>query len=159
MRYFLTRPLAGLVLLAAAAVVGCGVGGPPPLTQVEGTVLLDNKPLPGAQVEFVPKLEKFGAEMNSTGLTDENGHYRLTCNFKQQPGAVVAKHWVLVTEAPVPEEYRRPDGDTQAKYSRYVAGLKNRPIPNEYATVGKTPLVLEVTADKQVYDLTLVRKK
>jgi hypothetical protein len=159
MHQYLTRALAALALLAAVAVGGCGAGAPPPVTEVEGTVLLDSKPLPNAQVEFVPQLKKYGAEMNSIGVTDENGRYRLTCNFKQQPGAVVGKHWVLVTEAPVPEEYRRMDGEGQAKYARYAAGLKNRPIPVDYATVGKTPLQLDVTAEKQVYDLNLVRKK
>ena len=159
MRFLRTRPVAGLILLAAVAVGGCGKGAPPPVTEVEGTVLLDNKPLPNAQVQFVPQLERFGAEMNSTAVTDENGHFRLICNYQQQPGAVVGKHWVLVTEAPTPEEYRRQDGDSQAKYARYVAGLKNRPIPENYSTVGKTPLVLEVTADKKEYNLTMSRNR
>src|SRR2546430_4075730 len=47
------------------------------MTKVKGVVLLNDKPLPNAHVEFVPEVANFGAELNSTGATDEKGQF--TC--------------------------------------------------------------------------------
>jgi hypothetical protein len=151
--------------LLAAALVGLGAAlalpgcrrVPPPVTDAEGTVLLDGKPLPQAQVEFVPELTHFGAEMNSTAVTDDQGHFHLTCAYNQQPGATVGKHHVLVTEPPTPPEFRSQDERTQAKLNQYLSRLKNRPIPEAYGTLGKTPLVVEVKADQKMYKLELSR--
>jgi hypothetical protein len=149
-----------LVFLMAVAGVFCAgcAKSPPPVTQLDGEVLLDGQPLPFAQITFVPDLEHFGAEMNSAGQSDEKGRFTLTCAHKNQPGAVVAKHRVLVAELPTPAEYRKPDGDTQARYANYLATLKNRPIPAEYAVVSRTPLLLEVTEGQKSYKLELQRK-
>jgi hypothetical protein len=149
----------------ALAVLGLGVAltlsgckkVPPPVTEAEGTVLLDGKPLPQAQVEFVPDLRDFGAEMNSTAVTDDAGHFHLTCGFNEQPGAVVAKHRVIVMEPPTPGEFRGQDEATQTRLAQYIAKLKNRPIPEKYGTLSKTPLVVEVKAGQSTYDLQLTR--
>ncbi len=131
---------------------------PPPVTEAAGTVLLDNRPLPHALVEFVPELADFGAEMNSTAITDDQGRFTLTCAYKSQPGAVVGKHRVLVTEAPTPGEFRRQDEQAQARYAQHLAKLKNRPIPPVYGSIGQTPLLVEVKGDQKTYDLYLSRK-
>jgi hypothetical protein len=130
---------------------------PPPVTEADGTVLLDGKPLPQAHVEFVPELRHFGAEMNSTAVTDDAGHFHLTCSFNQQPGAVVAKHHVIVMEAPTPAEYRGQDERAQTGLAQYYAKLKNRPIPEKYGTLSTTPLVVEVKAGQSTYNLDLTR--
>ncbi len=77
----------------------------PAIVPVSGTVYLDGKPLAFANIEFVPELRDFGAESNSTAVTDEEGHYSLVCSYRQQPGAVVATHHVLVMEH-IPDEMR-----------------------------------------------------
>jgi hypothetical protein len=141
-----------LVLLAA----GCKPT-PPPITAAQGTVLLNGKPLPGAMVEFVPELKDFGAEMNSKGVTDEKGHFSLTCTYKSQEGAAVGKHRVVVTEGPAPEGTRGMDQRSQERYTVYVQGLKNRPIPPTYGSVGQTPLRVEVKPDQQDYTIELTR--
>src|SRR5712692_10171119 len=60
---------------------------------VEGTVKLDGKPLGNAHVQFVPDEPGVKAP-GSTGITDENGHYRLNRDGGE-PGAVVGKHLVV----------------------------------------------------------------
>jgi hypothetical protein len=127
----------------------------PPITEVEGVVLLNKQPLPNAYVEFVPELEHFGAELNSRGITDDQGRFQLVCAQHQQAGAVVAKHRVLVLEAPTPEEFRQQTQEAQEKYAQYRAKLKNRPIPSAYASVSQSPLRVEVTADRKSYTLDL----
>jgi hypothetical protein len=146
-----------LALTAVLVLSGCGKT-PPRVTEVEGTVLLDDKPLPNAQVQFVPELSNFGAEMNSTGVTDDKGRFTLTCAYQSQPGAVVGSHRVVVTDAPVPRELRGQTREAQEKLARYQAGLKNRPIPAVYGSVGQTPLRLEVKADQKTYAVNLTRK-
>ena len=153
----LLRRLALVLIVVCSCLAGCAKN-PPPVTDVEGEVFLDGSPLPFASVTFVPDLSNFGAEMNSIGKTDEKGRFTLVCSYKNEPGAVVAKHRVLVTELPTPAEYRRPDGETQERYANYLAKLKNRPIPPEYGAVGQTPLVLDVTAEQKSYKLELRRK-
>src|SRR5207253_3575408 len=130
--------------------VGC-TKTPPPVTEVEGIVLLNDKALPNAHVEFIPDLPNFGAELNSTGATDEKGNFKLTCNWKGQPGAVVATHWVIVADQAVPENLRHQDAETQRKLQQFLSKQVNRPIPEEYASVGKTPIRIEVSADQKTY--------
>src|SRR5262245_1627662 len=146
--------LACLGLAAMLALPGCQ-RQPPQLTEVEGVVLLDGKPLPQAQVEFVPELKDWGAEWNSTAITDEQGHFTLKCTLQDQPGAAVARHRVTVIEAPVAGDMRGMDERSQARLAQYQASLKNRPIPEVYGSVGRTPLIIEVKPDQKTYDLTL----
>jgi hypothetical protein len=145
------------VALAVLVLAGGCAKVPPTLTEAEGTVTLNGQPLPNAQVQFVPDLADFGAEYNSVGTTDEQGHFRLTCQGNGQNGAVIAKHRVLVIEAPVPAELRGQSSDSQQKLAAYQAKLKNRPIPTTYSSVGQTPLVIEVTADQKTYAIKLTR--
>src|SRR5262245_42177646 len=60
---------------------------------VEGTVKIDGKPLAGVVVQFVPEGET--RLPGSSGVTDERGHYTLTCE-NQRSGAVVGKHRVVL---------------------------------------------------------------
>lgn len=146
------RSLIGLSLLAC---VGCAKT-PPPVVEVRGVVLLNGEPLPHASLEFLPQLEHFGAEFNSTAITDDKGRFILTCQHQQKSGAVVGKHKVLVSDA-IPEKFRSQRGETQAELARYLGQLKNRPIPEAYAALMKTPLRVEVTAEQQEYTLKLQR--
>jgi hypothetical protein len=146
----------GVALAVTLAGSGCAKT-PPPVTEVSGVVLLNGKPLPHAKVEFVPELSDFGAEMNSTAITDEQGRFTLTCAHESQPGAVVGKHHVLVSEAPTPAQFRRQDAKTMAEYQKYKARLKNRPIPPAYGDLGKKRIVIEVTTDQKTYEIKLKR--
>jgi hypothetical protein len=150
-----TKTARALLGLAACLVAGCA-RTPPPVTEAEGTVLLNGKPLPNAKVQFIPQLQHFGAELNSVAVTDEKGFFLLTC-LKGEPGAVVARHKVLVSEAPPPAEFRRPDGDTQERYANYLRGMTNRPIPQEYGSLRTTRLEVEVTPGQKTYELKLTR--
>ena len=141
--------LGGLIALN-----GCG-RRLPSVVPVQGTVLLDGKPLPLASVTFVPLLDRFGAESNSTAGTDENGHFTLTCAYNNQPGAVVGKHVVLVTESPLPDDLRKVR-DSQV-IDRYRAKLGNRPIPPRYSSVGASPLQIEIKEGQERVTLKLTR--
>jgi hypothetical protein len=130
----------------------------PPVVPVSGTAYLDGKPLPLAHIEFVPDLKHFGAESNSSAVTDEEGRFTLLCSHQQQAGAVVATHHVVIIEY-VPDELRGFSAKAQQKLAEYQAKLKNRPIPEQYSALSRTPLTVEVKAGQETYDLQLTRSR
>ncbi len=146
-------------LVGALTLALCGCGAPPPATPVEATVLLDDQPLPYAKVRFVPDLPGQEAKLGSSAVTDERGRCTLRFDAKDEPGAVVGKHRVVVTEGPTPAEYRGMSQKAQEGYARYMKGLKNRPIPEAYGSAVKTPLLIEVTASQKEYTLKLTRAR
>src|SRR5437763_9754925 len=95
------RRAAGAALALLVGLAGCAKK-PPPVVEVSGVVLLNGQPLPKAEVLFVPQLDGFGAELNSSAVTDDDGRFSLTC-LNQQTGAVVGRHKVLVSEY-IPDE-------------------------------------------------------
>jgi hypothetical protein len=142
--------------LAALLAAGCSKA-PPPVVEVTGVVLIDGQPLPRAKVEFIPQLKGFGADQNSSAVTDDQGRFTLMYQFGTQPGAVAGLHHVLVTEY-TPPEFHRADADAQQRLGEYQKTLKNRPIPEDYGNVAKTDLKIEVKPDQKEYKLELVRK-
>jgi hypothetical protein len=138
-------------VLAVVLAPGCG-RKPPPIVEVEGRVTLYGKPLPKAEVRFYP-VTSFGGEYIAVGETDDEGRYKLTCMGK--PGACACENRVTVTEGPLPAELRGFSGEAQAAASRFRAGLKNRPIPPQYANLAQSPLKVQVSADKKEYNLDL----
>ncbi len=150
----LMRFAGAAVLLAALFAVGCAKT-PPEFVGVEGQVLLDGKPLPNADVQFVPMVKGFGAEVIAMGTTDENGKFKLTSGGRD--GAAVGENHVTVSEASLPEKFRSQSGEAQMAASKYLASLKNRPIPNRYANLAQSPLRVEVKPDQKEYKLELSR--
>jgi hypothetical protein len=76
------------VLLAALISVGCSRG--PKLVSASGTVEYQGKPVPGANVVFVPDAEGQPA----TGTTDDQGRFTLTTSGS--PGARLGSYKVTV---------------------------------------------------------------
>lgn len=104
-----------LVLLA-----GCGSGGK--VAPVSGTITLDGKPLSNALVAFQPIADagKPSPGMGSTGVTDATGKYTLKTVDTDRPGAVVAKHSVIINmkiESSDLDTLRPPQKGLPAKYN------------------------------------------
>jgi hypothetical protein len=140
------------------SVSGCGGKPLPQLTEVQGVVLIDGEPLPRAQIQFVPELTSFGSDFNSRAITDDEGKFRLVCRKTGEPGAVLGVNRVVVSEH-TPPELRGSSAEAQLKFAEYVEELKNRPIPEVYGSVGKTPLKIDVTAAQKEYTIFLARPK
>jgi len=117
--------------LLALLLCGCGDGGPQ-LCEVEGTVTLDGKPLPGVELTFVP--QNVPATMISYGLSDESGHYELAFTASKT-GAIPATHHVRVDI---------PGGKERAK-------LKKKYLPEGSITKevkdGHNVIDIELTSD------------
>jgi hypothetical protein len=117
---------------------------------VEGLVRLDGKPLQKAEVRFIP-VDDFGATYIATGITDEHGRFKLTCNGKH--GALAGENRVLVLESEIPSELKREDA--QLELARYFQSLGGRPIPPKYANLTESPLSVTVTSDRGEYNFDL----
>jgi hypothetical protein len=145
------RCVGALVFLALAGLIGCG-SKPPVIVPVEGVVLLNGTPLPNAKVRFFPTLEK-SSDYLAQGVTDDNGHFTLTCHG--QPGACAVENVVTVAEDDIPE-HLTPES-ARAELQVYLKGLKNRPIPPQYRDASGTPIRVTVSADQREYKLDLKR--
>lgn len=143
---------AGRCLALALVVGGCGKAPPPPIVSAQGVVLLNGVPLPQAQVRFIPQIG-YGAEYIANGVTDEAGRFTLLCNG--QPGVCATENIVIVTEADIPA--RLQGENAQRELAVYLRSLKNRPIPQNYATPVNTPLRVTVSEGQPDIKLELKR--
>jgi hypothetical protein len=121
-------------------------------SEAQGTVLLNNKPVPFAEVVFAPDAGVSGP--SSSAVTDADGHFTLTTD-DGRVGAVVGKHRVTVRTSK-PRNDPRPDdnpraGSTLGDPPTYV------PVSDIYRKANaQNPLgVIEVTAAQHTYDLNL----
>ncbi len=80
-----------LGLLALVLVAGCGGSD---IASVEGTVKLDDKPLPNASVEFVPS----AGGRPASALTDSSGKYVLNFSGSRE-GAIPGPNLVRISTA------------------------------------------------------------
>lgn len=142
-----------LVLTSIVLIGGCGGPSAPEIVPVTGQVLLNGKPLPKAQIRFIPITLEVGSEYIATGTTDDNGEFTLMC--KGQPGACVSEHAVTVSESDVPPELMGED--KQRELAAYRNSLANRPIPQLYASPVNNPLIVAVSQDQSEYTIELKR--
>src|SRR5437870_1727476 len=81
-------PFAWLWLLAAISLAGCGGSRTSP---VEGTVLLDGKPVAGASIQFIAQ----GKGRDATGQTDGSGQFAMS-TFKPRDGVLPGSYKVVI---------------------------------------------------------------
>lgn len=148
------RKCCALTVLGAAVFAGGCAKSLPPIVPVEGTITVNNQPLPFVYVTFSPQLSDWGPEANSYGETDDKGHFTLICTYNQSAGAVVGKHLVGLGEK-LPDEARNQDVASAKRVAARLAGLPNRPIPPGHGRGGA--IEVEVTKGKATYDINLIR--
>jgi hypothetical protein len=163
----LRRTSLGL-LLAPLLSAGCGRG--PNLAPVQGRLLLDGKPLQNIQVTFIPDTNQNSFGPNSTGITDEDGHYELVCDDDdRRPGAVVGAHRITLIDleaVTLPARAHRPPGmrpEAQEKgrreppvgpdLSSHSNGVPKRRLPAVYMELAQTPLKKQVEPGSQMINL------
>lgn len=128
-------------LFALAALAGCGSA----YVAVEGTVRLDNQPLPGAQVLFVPK----SGGRPATGMTDAAGKFQLTTDAPND-GARPGEYDVGVTAVKV-SYAAATDGGEQTEQLQWVA-------PQRYSVPATSGLTAKISAAERMPQLELQSK-
>jgi len=144
----------GIALVTSIS--GCGGPQLPQFTEVEGRVMLNGEPLPNAAIQFAPELKGLGSIYNSDAVSDEEGKFTLVCRKTGDPGAVISWHRVVVMDS-IPSELRGHSEEAQERRAEYYDKLKNRPIPERYSSIVRTPLRIEVKSEQKIYTLLLSR--
>jgi hypothetical protein len=123
------------------SLLGCGpsyhVG------EVDGVLLVNDKPAPKVQIQFMPDIDAKTTGPVSFGETDAQGKFSLNLRVPNSssnpPGAVVGSHRVVLT-------------DMQLVASATGVGVPIRFGP-EYTAVSSTPLKQVVKEGKQTIEL------
>ncbi len=134
------RLLAASLLTGLLAAVGCGSKFAC-TDAAEGTLTLDGAPVPNALVQFVPQVAEGLKAPTCSGTTDAKGFFKLTRGDNQKPGAVVGKNKVIVFPGRAAADRDNPGTDAPS------------PVPAAYMSAAKTPLSVDVTADRKTYDV------
>ena len=159
------RPcLLALAALLVPLVAGCQ--REQPYGEVEGVVTLDGKPLPHAEVVFMPDPEKGNSGRRSVALTDDQGHYRIASDGGRA-GAPVGAHRVCVNDmlagppGAAPAAVVGPDENPKGLAGVAATGTEQRNqkrarFPTTYSSAIDTPLRdIEVKPGSQVINLDL----
>jgi hypothetical protein len=140
-----------LVGLAALFTLGC-IDQSARLTEAHGVVLLNNKPVPNAEIVFLPDAGIKGP--SSSAVTDADGHFTLMTD-DGRAGAVVGRHRVTVRTSKPRNDPRADDNPHAGSKPDSAAGYV--PIAEKYGKANtQNPLgLIEVTGDQHTYDLNL----
>jgi hypothetical protein len=130
------------LVLAAAVLTGCGRQAP--VAPVEGTLKMRGKPLANVKLDFLSE----GSGPRSSGVTDGNGHYTLTCDDGRS-GAVIGPHRVVAVDLLLYGDKPIPRGREEEIV------LKTSRLPDGYGELGKTPWKKEIREGKNVIDLDI----
>ncbi len=112
---------------------------------VEGTVLLDGKPLDNVRVIFIPDPEKKTRGKRSVAITDRNGHFFLEYEGKLGKGAVTGWHRVVI-------EDRKLGQQLLASREPSLSFLR---LPAKYSSLKESPLRFEVRQGSQKFIIKL----
>lgn len=148
----------GLALLLFVFAAGCSTP-PPPVIPVGGVLTIEGKPLPNAEIKFVPMQEDLDGNFTASGVTDKNGKFKLKLPGKTESGCCACECKVLVVEGPMPDGARRDNNAGFAAAASYKNSLKDkgRPIPAKYERVGTTPLTMTISEGEGDLKIDLVR--
>lgn len=142
-----------LAWIAISLVIGCS--NEPEVIQASGTITINGEPLPKALVSFVPIAEGLDSGHIATGLTDVEGRFELT--FFSKSGVCVGPNKVTIVDEPAPDEAREMTAEGDRLRKEHRDSLLNRPIPPQYQSVGLTPLLFEVTSERNDYKIEIIR--
>jgi hypothetical protein len=139
------RSAALMLAVATVLTLAVGCGDKAAVVPVEGTLKMKGKPLANVKVDFLPE----SAGPRSSGVTDSNGRYTLTCD-DGRPGAVVGMHRVVAVDLTVYGDKPIPRGHEEEVL------LKPSRLPAGYGEVSKTPWKKEVGGSSNVIDLEVI---
>ncbi|MEL7496054.1 MAG: hypothetical protein AAFN77_00485 [Planctomycetota bacterium] len=142
--------MAVVVLATVLVFTGCGPSMPE-IVPVSGTITVNGEPYESVEVKFYPLQPGLDGNTIATGVTDKDGKYTLSLPGKDTPGACACECKVTISEGPIPDAVRG-SGNDQIASTRYLASLKNRPVPVIYTRMADTPFTVTVSPDEETYD-------
>ena len=137
--------VAWLTMVLCTVAAGCGQGDRPKVVPVRGKVLLDGKPVEGAQVTFHPTA---AAPRNAGGTTNANGEFTLT-TFDTGDGAIPGEYIVTIYKPQASgndDENLDPSADVGEAYDLAMESAESEDaeyegvLPEKYASKETSPL-------------------
>lgn len=130
--------------------LGAGCGGPNTPVKVRGVVLLDDKPIPGAMVTYIPLA---GNGRQAQGFTQADGSFQLT-TFQPNDGALPGSYKITVQ---VLDAVEVPGGAASSRQGMEAAAKAQQgqkpsrfKLPSGYGDPARTPLKGQVPPDGKV---------
>ncbi|HEY0981217.1 MULTISPECIES: hypothetical protein [unclassified Schlesneria] len=141
------RLLLCLTLISSAATVGCGKAKQPwdTVYPATGVLLLEGKPLAGAQITLIPEDSEVPPSVRPTATTEIDGSFELG-TYSKSDGAPAGSYKVLALHYPIVGSKENPS-----------AGPND--LPKKYASQNTTDLKIEVTPDGTEPGELILRKK
>jgi hypothetical protein len=141
---------ARLILILALALSGCSSKNQP--VRVEGIVTLDDRPVEGVMVVFIPEGT---ISRPASAMTDSEGHFSLT-TFKEGDGAIPGDYRVVIKKRDALPE---PPAIDASDPKSILAHYKNREdrrkqksqLPHVYAQEKTTPFHYTVPVNGKVF--------
>lgn len=120
---------------------------------------MNGMPLKNVKVDFHPDPDKGTTGPNSSGITDENGNFTLTCTDKgNPPGAVVGHHRIVLTDLDIygnvlvgRGDYRSDDPKGPKEVPKFPRFGKN------FSDLSNTPFKQEVKPDMAAVKLEVTK--
>lgn len=136
----------GALAALALALAGCG-GKPYEVAEVDGVLLLGDKPASDIRIEFVPDPDRGTPGPPSTAETDAEGrfHLQLLEPSGSRPGAVVGWHRVVLN-------------DMKLAKSETGQGVEIR-LDDAVTSLGSTKLEQEVKPGRQTIEIRVDARK
>jgi hypothetical protein len=136
-------PYLGPAILTAALLLHCGCSVGPEFGKVAGKVVIPGHTADRLRIEFHPDATAGTTGPSSSGETDDQGNFQLSCATDSgvKEGAIVGQHRVVL------QDLRLAESETGR-------GIPQR-IRREHAAVLSTPLVVEVKPGEQEIVLDL----
>lgn len=140
----LGRVCASTAAMLGIALVVCGCGPQSPATAlVSGIVMIEDAPLPGGMVHFVPDESRGTRGRMAVARIGADGRFANATTFRPGDGALIGFHRIeiVVTQGP-----QFADDDLPPSSGPEFTPLK---IPQRYADVRTSELTAEVVAGQQ----------
>jgi len=146
-----------VLLLAMGAmlwIAGCGGKGALSFMSnavpATGRVTVEGKPLPGANIRFVPTIGSTGGR-EATAITDESGAYEMSTLAPgvppdQSKGVIPGEYVVAISRVAMPDG-GPPPADIIDENDAIAKGLKQY-VPAQYTNPERSPLKITVASPK-----------
>jgi hypothetical protein len=150
------KKIAVLVLVTGVTLwnVGCGSKGDLSFMSnavpATGRVTVEGKPLPGANIRFIPTIQSTGGR-EATAITDADGAYEMSTLAPgvppdQSKGVIPGEYTVVLSRVAMPDG-GPPPADIIDENDAIAKGLKQY-VPAPYTNPETSPLKITVAAPK-----------
>ena len=145
-----------LLVTVSVLVTGCGESIPDLVPVTAFVKSADGEPIGQLKIRLVPQDNSLDGNYIASGITGDDGKCVLKLPGRQESEIPACQHKVLILEAPESAEARQAymSGDPSA-VKKELSERKGRPIPDKYSTLQRTPLVIEISAERPEIEIVL----